>query len=143
MLDSVTSFADKPRILDIDPNSTHAAREWRHWRTIFTNYLDDYKDKIPNKLRALIIYVNPTSYRILWRYRIGTKPAGLNIRKKKHDEVFAHHLLVTRKQRQDELIENFFQILERLRRDSNFKDRTAKQVGDEAVRDGITSPVIW
>ena len=86
-------------------------------------------------------------YRILWRYRIGTKPAGVNIRKKIPNEVFVRHLLATRKQRQDESIEYFFQSFESLRRDCNFRDRTTKQVGDEAVWDaffcGITSPVIW
>ena len=60
--------------------------------------------------------------------------------------VFVHHLLATKKQRQDESIEDFFQSLKRLHRDCNFRDRTAKQVGDEAVRDvficGIMSLVI-
>ena len=87
-----------------------------------------------------------TNYvRILWRYRIGTKPSELNIRKKTN-EVFVRCLLSTRKQRQDESIEDFFQSIERLRRICNFRDRTAKQVGDEAMRDaficGITSTVI-
>ena len=65
MSDPVSSFGYKPRVLDIDPNSNHAAREWRHWRTIFTNYLDDYKERIPNKLRALVSCVSPTAFEFI------------------------------------------------------------------------------
>lgn len=65
MSEFVSSLGYKPRVFDIDPNSTHAAREWRHWRTIFTNYLDDYQDRIPNKLRALISCVSPTAFEFI------------------------------------------------------------------------------
>lgn len=65
MLKSVSSFGYKPRVLDIDLNSTHATREWRQWSTIFTNYLDDYKDGIPNKQHALISSVSPTAFEFI------------------------------------------------------------------------------
>ena len=138
----------RPKVLEIDPSSTTAAKEWRHWRRVFTNYVEDYKDKIPDKLRALISCVSADTYEFI--ESCDNYDAALSkldaIYIKTPNEIFARHMLATRKQKSSESIGDFFRELEKLRRDCNFKDRTAKQCGDEAVRDafisGITSPTI-
>ncbi|XP_069742295.1 trafficking protein particle complex subunit 12 isoform X3 [Narcine bancroftii] len=47
-------MAWRPKCLDIDPSSPTAAKKWRHWHTIFMNYIDDYGDKILKKYRTLL-----------------------------------------------------------------------------------------
>ena len=138
------TFAYKPGILDIDPNSANATREWRHWKTIFTNYTQDFQDRIPNQLRALISCVSSTVFEFIETCEdIKSALERLDsIYIKKPNEIFARHLLATRKQGQNESIDEFFQSLERLRRDCNFKDRTAKQIGDEAVRDAFICGIL-
>ncbi|GAB1599994.1 uncharacterized protein LOC115215493, partial [Argonauta hians] len=142
------SLCYKPRTLDIDPNSTNASREWRHWKTILNNYIEDYGTRIPNKLRALISFLSPLAFEMVENCTDFKSAMDRleSVYVKKPNEVFARHLLATRKQRSDETLNDFFESLERLRRDCNFRDRTAKEIGDEAVRDaficGLLSPAI-
>ncbi|GAB1600402.1 uncharacterized protein LOC115215493, partial [Argonauta hians] len=142
------SLCYKPRTLDIDPNSTNASREWRHWKTILNNYIEDYGTRIPNKLRALISFLSPLAFEMVENCTDFKSAMDRleSVYVKKPNEVFARHLLATRKQRPDETLNDFFESLERLRRDCNFRDRTAKEIGDEAVRDaficGLLSPAI-
>lgn len=52
MVESNSNIGWWPKSLDLDPSSPTVAKEWHHWCTVFTNYVEDYKDKIPNQLRA-------------------------------------------------------------------------------------------
>ena len=101
MPNSVSSFVNKPIVLDIDPNSKEAAQEWKNWQTIFTNYLDDYKDRISNKLRVLVSCVSPTDLEFIESCNnIESALKRLNSIYIKKNQVFVRHLLDTRKQRQ-------------------------------------------
>ena len=48
----------KPKFLAIEPSSLTAARDYRHWRTILVNYIEDFHDKIPNKYQALLTCIS-------------------------------------------------------------------------------------
>ena len=49
----------QPSKLDLDPSSTSASKEWKHWFKTFNNYLDVIAQTLPagrevDKLKALI-----------------------------------------------------------------------------------------
>ncbi|XP_042218088.1 uncharacterized protein LOC121863481 [Homarus americanus] len=44
----------RPTRLDIDPNSPTAAKEWKHWHRTFINFIEEYGENAPDKLRTLI-----------------------------------------------------------------------------------------
>ncbi|QQP40012.1 Uncharacterized protein FKW44_013906, partial [Caligus rogercresseyi] len=138
----------RPKTLDLSPNSPDAMKEWRHWKRIFENYVEDYKDKVPNLLRALIACVSPRIFEFIEdcdSYESALDKLD-SIYIKVPNEVFARYLLNIRRQRSGESLDDFFNDLQRLRRDCGFKARTAKECGDDAVRDsfisGLSSPNI-
>ena len=52
----------KPARLDLDPNSSLASKEWKHWFKTFTNFLDACSDETPNKLNVLVNCITPSVY---------------------------------------------------------------------------------
>ena len=58
------------------------------------------------------------------------------------NEVFARHLLATRRQRNGESLDEFLQALKTLSKDCNFKDVTAAIYRDEAIRDSFITGLL-
>lgn len=49
MAESNLDVGWRPKCLDIDPSSPKTEKEWHHyWRTVFTNYVEDYEENNPN-----------------------------------------------------------------------------------------------
>ena len=44
----------KPARLDLDHNSPNAAKEWKHWRRTFENFIDECGDQAPDKFRSIV-----------------------------------------------------------------------------------------
>ena len=138
----------RPKTLDLDPSSQNAAKEWRHWKKIFLNYLEDFKDKLPNFHRALIGCVSSSVYEYIENCTTFKESIEKldSIFIKTPNEVFARHMLATRRQKPGESLDDFYRELEKLRRNCNFKAHTAVECGDEAMRDafisGLASPAI-
>ena len=105
----------KPTRLELDPNSSTAAKEWKHWRRTFENYLTEVSDSAAdaNKLRALI---NSVKYNV-YDYIEGctTYEAAINVLEslyvKKPNAVFARHRLATAKQQPGQSLDEFLQHL--------------------------------
>ena len=138
----------KPSRLDTDPSSPTAAKEWKHWYCTFTNFIAESGDAAPDKLRALINCITPNVYELI--EDCGTFDEAVSklesVYVKTPNEIFARHLLATRRQQAGESIDEFLRELHKLSRDCNFKAVTAVQYREEMVRDafinGITSPFI-
>ncbi|XP_041364204.1 uncharacterized protein LOC121379622 [Gigantopelta aegis] len=138
----------KPARLDLDPNSPTAAKEWKHWHRTFTNFIDECGDHAPNKYRTLINYVSHNVYEYIedcndYDTAITTLT---NLYIKPPNEIFARHLLATRRQQSGETLSEFLQELRKLSRDCNLKPVNAEQYREELIRDafinGISSPLI-
>ena len=133
----------RPKQLDIDPSSPNAAKDWKHWKATFQNYCVDFQAKIPDKYRALVNCVSSTIYEHIEQTVDFDRAIGIldKLFIKTPNEIFARHLLATRKQLPSESLDEFYRELEKLRRNCNFQDRTAQQVGDEALRDAFISGI--
>lgn len=138
----------RPSRLDTDPSSPTAAKEWKHWFKTFTNFIEESGDTAPDKLRALVNCVSPTVYELIedcstYESAI-TKLESVYV--KLPNEVFARHVLATRRQHSGESIDEFLRELHKLSKDCNFKAVTAEQYREELVRDafinGISSTFI-
>ena len=129
----------KPARLDTDPSSSTAEKDWLHWIRTFENFVSALPVEGLNKLQVLTNYVSPQIFEYIGhcdRYQeaIDTLRA-LYI--KPTNEVFARHLLATRRQKSGETMDEFLQVLKALAKDCKFKDVTAAVYRDEAVRDAF------
>ena len=138
----------KPARLDLDVNSPTAAKEWKHWHRTFTNFIDECGDNAPDKYRTLVNFVSHSVYEYIedcTSYETALE-ALKRVFIKTPNEIFARHLLATRRQKSGETLTEFLQDLRRLSKDCNLKNVTAEQYREELVRDsfinGLLSPLI-
>ena len=129
----------RPEKLGTDPNSSMANKEWLHWIRTFENFVSVLPTDGLNKLQVLTNYVSPRIFEYIehcenYDDAIATLKA-LYI--KPTNEVFARHLLATRRQRSGETIDEFLLALKTLSKDCNFQNVTAAVYRDEAVRDAF------
>lgn len=137
----------KPERLDIDPSSTSASLEWKHWKRTFENFLAEIKTTTDH-LTILINYVSPKIYEIIadcsnYKDALSTLESMFV---KSPNEIFARHLLATRTQQTCESLDEFLLNLKILSKDCNFKAADANTYRDESIRDafitGLRSSVI-
>ena len=138
----------KPARLDLDPNSPTATKEWRYWHRTFTNFIDECGEKAPDEYRTLVNYVSHNVYEYIEDCK-DYKSAICVLEQlfvKTPNEIFARHLLATRRQKSGETLTEFLQELRKLSKDCNLKNVTAEQYREELVRDsfinGLLSPLI-
>ena len=114
----------KSKCLDIKPCSLTAARDYCHRQTILLNYLDNYQERIPNKYWTLLNCLSSS----VCEYIEECTDFNIDIRKldtlfiKMPNEMFTRQVLATRQQRPEVSLDKFFRELEKLKRNSNFKD---------------------
>ncbi|XP_045615138.2 uncharacterized protein [Procambarus clarkii] len=131
----------RPERSATDPNATTAAQEWRHWLKTFQNFILAVEENTPtvNKLRLLINYVAPRVFNYVadcTTYDAAeTSLTELFVKPKK--EVFARHVLATRRQEPGESLGQFLQALKLLAKDCQFKAVTAVEACDNYVRDAF------
>lgn len=131
----------RPDRFEADPSSSSAAREWKHWHRTFKNFLEAIQTHKPDKLKTLINYLGPRVYEFIadceeYEAAISTLE---KMYVKPKNEVFARHLLSTRKQQTSESLDEFLQALKQLSGDCNFQAVTAEKYKEEAVRDAFIS----
>ena len=90
----------KPSRLDIDPNSTTAAKEWKHWLRTFENFIQECGsgEDAPDKLRFLINCTSSTVFDFIedcTTYE-EAKQVLQELYAKPKNEIFARYLLSTR-----------------------------------------------
>ncbi|CAK8698052.1 unnamed protein product [Clavelina lepadiformis] len=149
---SSTINAFKPSRLEIDVNSDTAAKSWKHWKKTFENYTIEHEAQVNstafNKLRLLTNFVSAEIFEFI--EDCTTYEAAVEILQdlfvKKPNEIFARHLLATRKQQNGESLQEFMQALQILSKNCQCKDISGEQYRKELCRDalinGILSPII-
>ena len=131
----------RPDRFDTDPNSSAATQEWKHWHKTFSNYIEAISSHDPNKLNVLVNFLSPRIYAYIsdcstYETALETLSA-LYIKPK--NEVFARHLLASRRQKPGETLDEFLQALKSLSADCNFKAVTAERHKEEFIRDAFIS----
>ena len=141
----------QPSKLSIDPNSTTATKQWRHWKRTFLSYVNRYitattsANLEEDKLAALVSCATPEVYEYIDDCETYTEAEAIleQLYVKKPNDIFARHLLRMAKQKPNQSLEDFRCTLMKLAKDCDFKDVTAMQYKDDMVRDsfinGITS----
>ncbi|XP_046863329.1 uncharacterized protein LOC124457082 [Xenia sp. Carnegie-2017] len=134
----------KPQRLDLDPNSSSAAKEWKHCLRTFNNFIQECGDKASNKHRTLINYVSHSVYDYIEDCQDfdSSIEALNNLYIKPPNEIFAHHLLATRRQKPGDSLTELLQELKRLSKDCNVRSVTAKQYREELVRDSFINDLL-
>lgn len=131
----------RPDRFDTDPESATAAKEWMHWLKTFTNFIQAVQKTSPgvNKLDLLTNYVAPRVYDYITDYETYEKAeAALTaLYVKPKSEIFARHVLATRKQEPGESLDHFLQALKLLSKDCQFKAVSAVEACNNFVRDAF------
>ena len=131
----------RPERLDTDPSCGTAAQEWTHWLKTFENFLTVLPAEGLNRLSVLTNFVSPRIYGNI--VDCTSYEDAIKILKsmyiKPSNEIFARHLLATRRQKAGESLDEFLQALKTLSKDCNFKDVSAAQYQEEAIRDAFIS----
>ena len=127
----------RPEKFDADPNSSSSSSSWKHWYRTFQNFLQAIEEHSPNKLDTLINYVAPSVYTNISECSSYEEAIEVltQLYIKPKNEIFARHLLATRRQRADESLDEFLLALKQLSVDCNFRSVSAEQYKDESVRD--------
>ena len=131
----------KPERLSVDPNSSTAAKEWKHWHKTFDNFLSSFpeQDEQVDKLKILVNYLGFEVYEYVEECQSYTE-AVETLQKlfvKTPNEVFARHLLASAKQKPDQTLDEFLQQLRKLSKDCNCRAVTAEEYRQELIRDAF------
>ena len=130
----------KPDRLDLDPNSPTAAKEWKHWFRTFDNFIIECgTEPAPDKFRTIINLISHNVFDYVVDCTdydsVVVTLEGLYI--KSPNEIFARHLLATRRQQPGESLDEFLQSLRKLSKDCNLKAVSAEQYREELLRDSF------
>ncbi|XP_076052612.1 uncharacterized protein LOC143032026 [Oratosquilla oratoria] len=133
----------KPCRLDTDPSSPTAAKEWKHWHRTFQNFMEESGETAPNKLKALVNCVSPSVYELIEDCATyeGAVAKLESVYVKLPNEIFARHVLATRRQQSGESLDEFLRELHKLSKGCNFKAVTAEQYREEMVRDAFINGI--
>ena len=135
----------KPARLAIDPNSSSAAKEWRHWVKTFQSYISLFPDASSQvKLAALVNCATPEVYEN-FDHCENYEEAEATLGKlfiKQPNEIFARHVLRTEKQKPNQTLADFRSTLTKLAKNCNFKDVTAAQYKDDMLRDAFINGIM-
>ena len=136
----------RPEKLDKDPSSSTASKDWLHWLRTFENFLTVLP--LPreglNRLLVLTNYVRPRIFEYIehcltYDEAIGALKAQYV---KPANEVFARHLLATRRQKSGETLDDILQALKYLSKVCNFQYVTEIVYRDEAVWDAFITGLL-
>ena len=133
----------KPEKFSTDRSATDASKQWRYWHRTFKNFLHSIDSLNPNKLDTLINYLDPTVYEYV--SECSTYEAAIKILENLYDkaknEVYARHVLASRKQNPGESLDTFFLTLQKLAKDCNFQAVTADEHRDSCIRDAFINGI--
>ena len=129
----------RPERFETDPSSNLASKELLHWKRTFVNFLSVLPQANLDKLSVLANFVSPT---IFQHIEDSTDyDAAMEILEslfiKPKNEIFARHVLATRRQQPSETLDQYLQALKTLSKDCNFKNVTAAQYCEESIRDAL------
>jgi len=127
-----------PERLDILPDTSESVKVFNHWKKTFENYVSTFEVGT-NKLFILINLVLPDIYDLFSQdTNYDTAMATLTgCYVKTPNEVYACHLLATRKQKPGESFDSYLAALRSLAKDCNFKPVTADTYQNETIWDAF------
>ena len=136
----------KPRRFETLPDAPTASKEWSHWFATFENYIEESDPAITDAKRKKVL-VNFLSFSIYefisecttYKQAINTLK---NLYVKPKNEVFARFMLLTRKQDENESIDQYLQSLKALSKECNFKAVSAEDNRDDLIRDSFINGLI-
>ena len=142
------SKALKPLRLDLDPNSPDAAKQWKHWRRTFDNFIAECGDTAPDRFRSIVNFISAEVFDYV--EECTTYDAVIEtlerLYAKTPNKIFARHDLATRKQQPGESLIEFLEELKKLSKHCGFTAVTAETYRSEMIRDsfinGLTSSYI-
>ena len=127
----------KPSRFEVSPAAPNAAKLWRHWLATFENFLESIRTENLNRLVVLTNYVSADVYELFCDAAdFDTALAILqNVYARAPNEVYARHALYSRKQQAEESLDEYVQALKSLSKDCNYRQVSAVQNREEAIRD--------
>lgn len=142
------SKALKPSRLDIDPTSPKAAKEWKHWKRTFDNFITECGTEAPDKFRSVINFISSDVFEYVEECTTYDQVVETltKLYVKTPNTIFARHQLSSRKQKPGESLDEYLEELKKLSKHCNFEAVTAETYRSEMIRDsfinGLTSSYI-
>ncbi|XP_020901303.1 uncharacterized protein LOC110239892 [Exaiptasia diaphana] len=133
----------RPERFNADPSSAGASKSWIHWCRTFENFLAVLTEEDLDKFGVLTNFISPTVFEYVegcTDYKSAIE-ALQNIYVKPTNEIYARHLLATRRQQAGESLDEYLQSLKTLSKECNFKPVTATEYRDEYIRDAFISGI--
>ena len=131
----------KPNNLDISPNDSEAPATFKYWLATFEKFLEEVEKKVEevDKQALLINFLPPTVYPYVENHNIFDSALGALKAAyiKRKNDIFARHILATRKQQNGENLEQFLQALKIISKDCTFRAVSAEQYREELLRDAL------
>lgn len=150
---TVTTGILKPARLEIDLNSESTAKLWKHWKRTFENFSAELEERREgtaaiNKLRLLTNYLSADAFEFI--EDCDTYENAIKVLEelfvKTPNEIFARHLLATRKQQKSESLDEYMQALQLLSKNCQCKAVSGEEYRKELCRDafinGLSSQAI-
>ena len=135
----------RPEKLDIDRHTPEAAAIYRFWERTLENLVkSSFNEKTEEeKLQVLTQYLTYKTFPIIEdaeKYTEALKLLSEHFIKAKN-VCYARHLLINRKQKSDESVEDYITALRQLTKEGNYQSVNAQVCQDEAIRDTFISEI--
>ena len=122
---------------DVDPNSPNAAKQWKHWKRTFDNFIAECEDTAPDRFRSIVNFISAEVFDYVEECEtydpVIETLDRLNV--KTPNKIFARHDLATRKQQPGESLDEFLEELKKLSKHCGFDAVTAETYRSEMIRD--------
>ena len=142
------SKALKPIRLDLDPKSSVAAKQWKHWKRTVDNCIEECGGTAADHFRSIVNFISAKVFDYV--EDCTTYDAVIETLErlfvKTPNKSFARHDLATRKQQPGESLDEFLEELKKLSKHCGFTTVTSETYRSEMIRDsfinGLTSNYI-
>uniref|UniRef100_A0A6P7FZW8 Uncharacterized protein LOC114332783 n=1 Tax=Diabrotica virgifera virgifera TaxID=50390 RepID=A0A6P7FZW8_DIAVI len=134
-----------PDRFDADPNSSRSSQEWIHWKATFENFISFVVGvSEEDKFKLLVNYVSNNNYELISDCTKYSEAKSIleALFVKPKNEIFARHILMTKRQQTGENIDQYVQHLKVLSKDCNFLAVSADQNREDYIRDSFISGVL-
>ena len=136
----------RPDKLSLEASDPESQKIWTHWKRMFTAYLTsiDTPTKPINKLDHLISSISHNLFELIEEssdYEAAIKVLDRTFNKE-INLLFARHILLTRKQKDGESIQEYVNALRNLSKPCKFTPVDANQCKEEYIRDSFVSGLL-
>uniref|UniRef100_A0A6P7G2B9 Uncharacterized protein LOC114335178 n=1 Tax=Diabrotica virgifera virgifera TaxID=50390 RepID=A0A6P7G2B9_DIAVI len=132
----------RPHKFDADLNSSRSSQKWIHWKATFENFISSVVDvSEKDKFKLLVNYVSNNIYELISDCTKYSEAKHIleAVFVKPKNEIFARHILMTKRQHTGENIDQYVQRLKVLSKDCNFLAVSADQNKEDYIRDSFSS----